>query len=242
MSRSSPERVAATSGLAAGQPDLVIATLNDGKRAEIQALLAPYAVSTTSLSELGPPQAEENEPSYLANAAAKAVAAAAASGIAAIADDSGLEVDALDRQPGLYTARWTEQQGSEALACWMLWDLLQGDGSSAPGPWGAAAFSALAVAWPNGRVLSAEGTLRGTIVWPPRASGRGLYGMFVPEGQALSLAELLGPESAGQARPRAQVSHRSLAFATLLQNGLWDHLTFNRIRDPSGGRPLACAV
>lgn len=209
-------------------PELVIATSNGGKLAEIQALLARYPVRLTSLAALNIPPAVEGGQSYRENAISKAISAARVSGIPALSDDSGIEVDALGGHPGLLTARWTKQQGGDEFAVQALWRMLCAADARSPSAPGASVFCALSLGWPDGRCLVAEARLDGNIVWPPRVSGRGLYGMFVPEGQHLSLAEILqveleSPDSAHQA------SHRMLAFLQLLNLGLAEYLTSGRL-------------
>jgi len=213
-------------------PELIIATFNQGKLAEIRALLARYPVGVTSLATLNVSPTVETGQSYRENAIAKAVSAARASGVPALSDDSGIEVDALGGQPGLFTARWTKQQGGDELAVQALWRKLCAAGARSPSATGASVFCALSLGWPDGRCLVTEARLDGNVIWPPRVSGRGLYGMFVPEGQHLSLAEIMqveleNPDSVHQA------SHRMLAFLQLLDLGLAEFLTHGRLLESS---------
>jgi XTP/dITP diphosphohydrolase len=213
-------------------PELVVATFNQGKLAEIRALLARYPVRVTSLAAFKVSPTVENGQSYRENAIAKAVSAARASGVPALSDDSGIEVDALGGQPGLFTARWTKQQGGDEPALRALWRKLCAAGPRPPSATGASVFCALSLGWPDGRCLVTEARLDGNVIWPPRGSGRGLYGMFVPEGQHLSLAEIMqveleDPDSVHQA------SHRMLAFLQLLDLGLAELLTRGRLIEGS---------
>ena len=203
--------------------DIVIATSNVGKLAEIQALLAPYPIRAIPLTALNISPAAEDGSSYKENAIAKAISAARASGMPAMSDDSGIEVEALGGQPGVLTARWTKQQGGDKAAVHALWRILYAKGGSSDLGAGASVFCALSIGWPDGRHLVAQGSLRGRMIWPPRVSTRGLYGMFVPDGQHLSLSEIMQAELEASSCV-GPVSHRKLAFLELLNMGLAEHL------------------
>jgi XTP/dITP diphosphohydrolase len=184
---------------------LVVATHNPGKLAEIGDLLAPLRVTAVSAASLGLAEPEETGTSFIANAVLKARDAAEASGLPALADDSGLVVPALGGAPGIYSARWAgpERDFRRAMA-----RVAQELGDN---PDRRAHFTAaLALAWPDGLVESFEGHVQGTLVWPPRGTqGFGYDPMFLPEGGRLTFGEM---EPAAKHR----ISHRALAFEQLI--------------------------
>ena len=184
---------------------LVVATHNPGKLAEIGDLLAPLRVTAVSAASLGLAEPEETGTSFIANAVLKARDAAEASGLPALADDSGLVVPALGGAPGIYSARWAgpERDFRRAMA-----RVAQELGDN---PDRRAHFTAaLALAWPDGHVESFEGRVQGTLVWPPRGTqGFGYDPMFLPEGGRLTFGEI---EPAAKHR----ISHRAVAFAQLI--------------------------
>src|SRR5581483_699105 len=147
---------------------LVIATHNPGKLAEMRELLAVYSVDAISAGELGLPEPEEAGGSFRDNARIKAQAAAKASNQPAFADDSGLTVDALNGDPGIYSARWAGPEKDFRFAMNKIQTLLVERGAKAPGQRRGHFVSALCVAWPDGHVEEFEATVDGTIVWPPR--------------------------------------------------------------------------
>ena len=194
---------------------LVIATHNAGKLVEISALLAPYGVECVSAGELGLPEPEETGDSFAANALLKAHAAASASGLVALADDSGLSVAALDGRPGVYTADWAERQWFEGekgrdwfMAMGKVEGMLQAQGPDAPRD---AWFTCtLALAWPDGAQAVYEGRAHGTLTWPPRGDrGFGYDPVFVPQDSDRTFAEI-DPEE------KHRISHRADAFAKLV--------------------------
>lgn len=198
-----------------GSGKLVIATHNAGKLREIGALLAPYGVECISAGALGLGEPAETGTAFATNALIKARAAAQASGLPALADDSGLSVAALGGRPGVYTADWAARQWFEGepgrdwyLAMGKVEGLL-----AALGPLvsRAAWFTCvLAIAWPDGGEASYEGRIDGTLTWPPRGTmGFGYDPVFVPEGQALTFAEL-------DPAHKHAISHRAVAFAKLV--------------------------
>lgn len=191
---------------------LVIATHNAGKLREIAALLAPYGMETLSAAALDLPEPEETGTSFFANAEIKARSAADLSGLPALADDSGLCVEALGGAPGVYTANWAETADGTrdwAMAMAKVEERLAALG---PGTSRAATFvSTLALAWPDGHIEWFEGRIDGTLVWPPRGgAGFGYDPMFVPLGDTRSFAEM--PFEEKQAN-----NHRARAFAALVQ-------------------------
>lgn len=198
-----------------GSGSLVIATHNSGKLAEIAALLEPYGLKCLSAGSLGLPEPAETGESFVENALIKARAAAEASGLPALADDSGLSVDALDGRPGVYTADWAERQWFEGepgrdwyLAMGKVEGLLQQRGEDTDRS--AAFHCVLALAWPEGDYAIYEGIARGSLVWPPRGDlGFGYDPVFVPDGSEKTFAEIEPAE-------KHRMSHRADAFAKLV--------------------------
>ena len=190
---------------------LVIATHNAGKVREITALLAPYGMDTISAAKLDLPEPDETGTTFVANAEIKARSAADLSGLPALADDSGLCVESLGGDPGVYTANWAET--ADGSRDWTLAMTRVNEKLAALGPDAsrAATFvSTLALAWPDGHVEWFEGRIDGTLVWPPRgAAGFGYDPMFVPLGDTRSFAEM--PFEEKQAN-----NHRARAFAALV--------------------------
>jgi XTP/dITP diphosphohydrolase len=187
---------------------LVIASHNEGKVREIGELLAPYGIETVSAKALGLPEPEETGTTFVANAELKAQAAADLSGLPALADDSGLCVEALGGEPGIFSARWAgeERDFTEAMR-----RVEAAIAASGPAPSRDAHFvCALALAWPDGHVEWFEGRVDGTLVWPPRGDkGFGYDAMFLPDG---------GNETFGEIEPTAKhaISHRADAFRQLV--------------------------
>lgn len=190
---------------------LVVATHNKGKLAEIRDLLAPHGIEAVSAGELGLPEPEETGETFEANAALKALAAAVASGLPALADDSGLCVAALAGQPGIYSARWAGEDKNFARAMRNIEELLQQDGS---GDRRAHFVAALCLAWPDGHTETIRGEVHGTLVWPPRGdAGFGYDPMFLPEGHERTFGEMTAEEKHGLRPGEGGLSHRARAFA-----------------------------
>ena len=191
---------------------LVIATHNAGKVREITALLSPHGMQTISAAELDLPEPEETGTTFVANAELKARYAADLSGLPALADDSGLCVEALGGDPGVYTANWAETE--DGTRDWMLAMTKVHAKLEALGPdvSRAATFvSTLALGWPDGHLQWFEGRIDGTLIWPPRgAAGFGYDPMFVPLGDTRTFAEM--PFEEKQAN-----NHRARAFAALVK-------------------------
>ncbi len=198
-----------------GSGSLVIATHNAGKLKEISALLDPYGVKCISAGSLGLPEPPETGTTFVQNALLKARAAAEASGLPALADDSGLSVDALDGRPGVYTADWAERQHFEGdpgrdwyMAMGKVEGMLQQKGADVDRS--CAFHCVLALAWPDGEQAVYEGTAPGTLTWPPRGEmGFGYDPVFVPKGREHTFAEI-APEE------KHAISHRADAFAKLV--------------------------
>ena len=186
---------------------IVLATHNAGKVREVSALLAPHGVAVVSAGVLGLPEPAETEDNFLGNARIKALAAARAAGLPALADDSGFSVAALGGAPGVYTADWAMQpDGSRDYAAAMQKVMEVAIQSEDRTAW----FTcALVLAWPDGHVEEFEGKAFGHWVWPPRgAHGFGYDPMFVPTSGAQSFGEM-APEQ------KHRISHRAVAFAML---------------------------
>ena len=195
---------------------LVIATHNPGKLSELRELLSPYGLETISAAELGLPDPEETGASFRANACIKARAAAAASGKAAFADDSGLAVEALGGQPGIYSARWAGAKRDFGRAMQKVELLLRECGATTPNRRAASFVSALCIAWPDGHVEEFEGRIHGTLVWPPRgARGFGYDPMFMPDGHSRTFGEMTAEEKHGLPPRGKALSHRARAFLEL---------------------------
>ncbi|RZF60805.1 RdgB/HAM1 family non-canonical purine NTP pyrophosphatase [Sphingomonas populi] len=189
---------------------LVIASHNEGKVREIRALLAPYGVEAISAKELDLPEPEETGTTFVANAELKALVAADLSGLPALADDSGLCVDALNGDPGVYTANWAETPTGRdwGLAMQKVEDALATKGPDASRD--AHFVCTLALAWPDGHVQWFEGRAEGHLTWPPRGvAGFGYDPVFVPFGHEQTFAELPAEE-------KAAISHRTAAFKALV--------------------------
>ena len=186
---------------------LVIASHNKGKIPEIAALLAPYGVDPVSAADMDVPEPEETGTSFAANAELKARAAADLSGLPALADDSGLCVEALGGDPGIFSARWAGEAKDFGLAMQLVEDHLARAGPEAGRD--AHFVCALSLCWPDGHVETFEGRVDGTLVWPPRGRrGFGYDPMFLPWG---------GEQTFGEMDPAAKhaMSHRAAAFARL---------------------------
>jgi XTP/dITP diphosphohydrolase len=184
---------------------LVIATHNPGKLAEIAALLRPFGVAVSGAGALGLAEPEETGATFEANAELKALAAAEASGLPALADDSGLVVPALGGEPGIYSARWAGPERDFARAMAAVEARL---GNAAERR--ASFVACLTLAWPDGHVETMRGEVQGQLVFPPRGTrGFGYDPIFVPAG---------GSETFGEMDPAAKhaISHRAAAFRQLV--------------------------
>ena len=194
---------------------IVVASHNQGKVREIRDLLRPYGLETVSAAELNLPEPEETETTFSGNAKLKALAAARAAGLPALSDDSGLAVDGLGGDPGIYAARWAElprieketygQRRDFDMAMWHVNDQL-GESADRRGRF----ICALCLAWPSGETSVYEGTVEGEMIWPPRGDkGFGYDAMFQQLGETKTFAEI-------DPAAKHAVSHRADAFAKFL--------------------------
>lgn len=189
---------------------ILFATHNLGKLEEMRQLLAPRGIEVISAADMGLPEPEETEDTFVGNARIKAHSAAKAAGMVALSDDSGLCVDALNGAPGVYTADWAEVEGGRDFDVAMAKThkaLVDGDAEQ---PWTASFRSVLVLAWPDGHDEVFEGTVTGQLVWPTQgAHGHGYDPMFIPEGTNRTFAEMSAEE-------KNSISHRSRALAALI--------------------------
>lgn len=186
---------------------LVVASHNAGKVREIRDLLAPYGVETVSAGELDLPEPEETGTTFIANAELKALASAKASNMPALADDSGLEVAALDGAPGIYSARWAGPEKDFADAMARIEKELEAKGARQKEDRGANFTCALTIAWPDGHMRTFEGKVHGHLVWPPQGQfGFGYDPIFVADGRSVTFGEM-------QPADKHAISHRANAFA-----------------------------
>jgi len=186
---------------------LVVASHNQGKVREIRDLLAPFGVETLAAGELGLDEPDETGKTFKANAELKALAAARASGIPALSDDSGLCVEALGGEPGIYSARWAGPDKDFSVAMGKVEAELEARGAT---DFAAHFTCALSLAWPDGHLETFEGYVYGSLVWPPR--GKGGFGydpIFEPNGHNITFGEM-------DARAKHAMSHRAEAFRLLI--------------------------
>lgn len=189
---------------------LVVASHNPGKIKEINELLGPFGVEAVSAGSLGLPEPEETGTTFEANAQLKSEAAAKGAALVSLADDSGLCVEALGGDPGIYSARWAGPSKDFALAMRNVEEKLQAVGATSPEKRRAHFVSVLSVAWPDGHVENFEGQVHGTLVWPPRGKrGFGYDPMFLPDGRSETFGEM-DPDA------KHEISHRAVAFRKLV--------------------------
>ncbi len=191
-------------------PKLVIATHNEGKLREFRELLAPFGIECIGAAELDLPEPEETGVTFVDNAELKARASADLSGLPALADDSGLAIDALHGRPGIHSARWSEDEDGTrdfGRAMERVWREVEAAGPDAGHD--AHFVCALSLAWPDGAVESFEGKVHGTLIWPPRGDkGFGYDPMFVANGMDRTFAEIDPAE-------KHAISHRGRAARAL---------------------------
>jgi XTP/dITP diphosphohydrolase len=186
---------------------LAIATHNSGKLAELRKLLDPYGVETVSAAELNVPEPAETGETFEENAQLKAVITAFASGLPALADDSGLAVAALGGDPGIFSARWAGEDHDFNKAMARVEHELQAKGAASPTERQARFICALCLANPVGSVQFFVGSVQGQLVWPPRGTkGFGYDPIFQPHGYDLTFGEM-------DPSQKHAISHRAKAFA-----------------------------
>ena len=194
---------------------LLVATHNAGKLEEIRTLLKPFGVTVIGDAEQNLPEPEETETTFVGNARIKAHAAARATGLPALSDDSGIEIDALEGRPGVWTADWAETGSGRDFGVAMSRaheELLH---TGAPQPWKARFCCTLVLAWPDGHDEVFPGKVDGRVVWPTRGNqGHGYDPMFQPDGYDVTFGEMDSAE-------KNRISHRADAFAKLV-NGCFD--------------------
>ena len=189
---------------------LLVASHNKGKLEEISRLLARFNVQVVSAAEMGLPEPAETESTFVGNARIKAHSAAKATGLPALSDDSGIEVEALGNAPGVYTADWAETPAGRdfEMAMSKTWDMLEA--CAAPAPRRARFCCTLVLAWPDGHDDVFEGDITGQIVWPMRGElGHGYDPIFQPDGYDVTFGEMDRWE-------KNRISHRGRAFERLI--------------------------
>jgi XTP/dITP diphosphohydrolase len=190
--------------------EIIVASHNVGKISEIGDLLAPFGVASVGADALGLDEPEETGTDFIANAELKAHAAAMATGRPALADDSGLAVDALDGAPGIYSARWAQTPDGTRDFAFAMQKVETALAQKPDAPRTARFICALSLAWPDGHAESFEGQVAGTLVWPMRGdNGFGYDPVFLPLGSELTFGEM-SPQA------KHAISHRADAFAQLV--------------------------
>ena len=190
--------------------EIIVASHNVGKISEIGDLLAPFGVASVGADALGLDEPEETGADFIANAELKAHAAAMATGRPALADDSGLAVDALDGAPGIYSARWAQAPDGTRDFAFAMQKVETALAQKLDAPRTARFICALSLAWPDGHAESFEGQVAGTLVWPMRGdNGFGYDPVFLPLGGDLTFGEM-SPQA------KHAISHRADAFAQLV--------------------------
>ncbi len=190
---------------------LLFATHNAGKLEEVQQILAPYDIEVKGAKDFDLPEPEETENTFVGNARIKARAAMEATGLPALADDSGIQVDALDGAPGVYTADWAETPAGRdfMMAMEKTHNLLEE--AKAAHPRTARFCSTLLLVWPDDHEEIYEGIAEGHLIWPPRGlEGHGYDPIFVPEGYEITFGEMSWAQ-------KNEISHRARAFEKLIE-------------------------
>ncbi|MCK5296294.1 MAG: RdgB/HAM1 family non-canonical purine NTP pyrophosphatase [Alphaproteobacteria bacterium] len=185
---------------------LVIASHNKGKVSELAEMMKPYHVKVISATKLNLDEPEENGITFIENAVIKAVAAVKASGMPALADDSGLAVHALDGKPGIHTARWAGADKNFPMAMKLVEDKLKGKKDRT-----AHFVCAIALAWPDGHVETFEGKVYGEMTWPMTGDkGFGFDPVFIPKGHTITFGEM-------NPKIKHEISHRAQAINMLVK-------------------------
>ena len=189
---------------------LLIATHNQGKLDEMRALLAPFGVIVTGAAEMGLPEPDETETTFVGNARIKAHAAVKATGLPALSDDSGIEIDALGGAPGVYTADWAETPNGRDFVMAMTRTHNELQKIDAPQPRTARFCCTLVLAWPDGHDEVFPGVMLGRVVWPMRGDqGHGYDPIFVPDGYDVTFGEM-------DRWDKNKISHRADAVQKLV--------------------------
>jgi XTP/dITP diphosphohydrolase len=198
---------------------LVLATHNAGKLKEFQELFEPFGLELVSAGELGLPEPEETGTTFAENARLKAHAAAQGSGMLALSDDSGLCVDALNGDPGVYTADWAGVPRDFNHAMKRLEDALQAANATSPGQRKGSFNATLCLAHPDGRDVIYAGKCNGTLVWPPRGDrGHGYDPVFMPDGYDITFGQMPAEMKHSWSPGEQGLSHRARAFALFVEN------------------------
>ncbi len=201
---------------------LVVASHNAGKVREFADLLRRFELDVVSAAELGLPEPDETGATFVENSLIKSRSSAKASGLVALADDSGLAIEALDGEPGIYSARWAGPDKDFNLAMEKVEAALQARGATGAKDRRAAFICVLSLAWPDGQTQVFEGKVDGTLVWPPRGTqGFGYDPVFQADGSDITFGEMDPQE-------KHAISHRADAFNKMLK-----HFT---TRNDDGGR------
>jgi XTP/dITP diphosphohydrolase len=205
---------------------LLLATHSAGKLAELKELLSSFGLTLVTAGELGLPEPEETGTTFEENARIKAHAAASAAGMIALADDSGLAVDALGGQPGVFTANWATAGAGRDYGVGMrrVEDALQAAGASTPAERRGAFVATFCLAHPDGRDRLFVGRVEGTLVWPPRGeNGFGFDPVFMPEGFDVTFGEMSARDKHRWSPGQPGLSHRARAFAKYVEGALEQH-------------------
>lgn len=188
---------------------LLVATHNSGKMDEMRALFAPYGITLSSAADHGLDAPEETEDNFIGNARIKARAAMEATGLPALADDSGLAVDGLDGAPGVYTADWAETPTGRDFTQAMTRVHEELEARAVTEPRTGCFHAVFVLVWPDGHEEIFAGKAPGRLVWPPRGQdGHGYDPIFVPDGETRTYAEMTAAE-------KNRISHRADAFRQL---------------------------
>ena len=197
---------------------LVLATHNAGKLKEFRELFAPFGLELVSAGELGLPEPEETGTTFAENARTKAHAAAKGANMLALSDDSGITVDALNGEPGVYTADWAGVPRDFNRAMKRVEDALQAAGAISPGQRRAAFNATPCLAHPDGRDMLFVGKCEGTLVWPPRGDqGHGYDPMFMPDGHDITFGEMSPEQKHSWSPGQRGLSHRARSFALFVE-------------------------
>jgi XTP/dITP diphosphohydrolase len=196
---------------------IVVASHNAGKLKEFADLMGPFGLEAKSARDYGLPEPDETGTTFEENAYIKAYAAAKATGLPALSDDSGLMIDALGGQPGVYTANWAETPDGTrdfGIAMQRAEVAMQEVGAVTPDQRKGRFVAVICLAWPDGEAEYFRGEAEGTLVWPPRgASGFGYDPVFLPDGHQRTFGEMTAEEKHGwKPGQAAALSHRARAF------------------------------